>query len=73
MTHLVVGASEFRYNGRSIKFNKIMVQRVFGIPSGGTPLDFDNVPYTIANEVTEASNAYMFGKLIPFITALIFF
>ncbi|XP_025804244.1 uncharacterized protein LOC112883197 [Panicum hallii] len=68
MSIIIVGVSEFRFEGRSIRFIPSMVSKVLGIPSGNDTIEFAS---EVDEEVSSVYDDYLNGKDKPAISCAI--
>ena len=68
MSKIIVGVSEFRFQGKSIRFTPSMVGTVLGIPSGNEPIQFSDEE---DDEVVAVYDDYLNGKDKPAISRAI--
>ena len=59
LSKIIVGVSEFRFQGKSIRFTPSMVGTVLGIPSGNEPIQFSD---EVDDEVVAVYDDYLNGK-----------
>ena len=68
LSKIIVGVSEFRFQGKSIRFTPSMVGTVLGIPSGNEPIQFSD---EVDDEVVAVYDDYLNGKDKPAISRAI--
>ncbi|TVU10225.1 hypothetical protein EJB05_43739, partial [Eragrostis curvula] len=58
MDHVIVDLSQFVHKKKCIKFTKLMVKQVFGIPSGNTPVILHSVDSNLISEFLRLKSFY---------------